>query len=147
RKIDEMESDYWLQMVNVNLNGMYYITAALAALMKPQPGTQHIINIGSILGTVARSEGGAYCTTKFGVSGISGSFFKGLRFGHIKVNCNNPGSIDTDFFKSSGIDTHHNMLQPADLANTVIHVLQTPDNLLINELTVRPLHPKPPINK
>lgn len=143
-KIDEMESDYWLHMVNVNLNGMYFITAALVALMKPKLGAQHIVNIGSILGTVARSEGAAYCTTKFGVSGFSEALFKELRFDNIKVTCINPGSIDTDFFKSSGIAKHHNMLQPVDLAGTVIHVLQTPDNMLINELTVRPLNPKPP---
>lgn len=144
KKIDEMDSSYWLRMVNVNLNGMYFITSAIVALMKAKIGHQHIINIGSILGRVARSEGAAYCSTKFGVSGFSEALFKELRFDDIKVTCINPGSIDTDFFKSSGVDKHHNMLQPNDVAETVIHVLKTPDNMLINELTVRPLNPKPP---
>lgn len=143
-KIDELSSEDWIRMVNVNLNGLYFITSRVAALMKQKEGSCHILNIGSILGTLGRSEGAAYCTTKFGVSGFSEALFKELRFFDIKVSIINPGSIDTGFFKSSGIDAHANMLQPKDLANTVIHVLETPDNMLINELTVRPLNPKPP---
>ncbi len=143
-KIDEMQPDYWLQMVDVNLNGTYFITAQLAALMKQKQGHQHIVNIGSILGTVARSEGAAYCATKFAISGFSEALFKELRFYQIKVTCVNPGSIATDFFASSGITKHAHMLQPDELADTILYVLKTPDNMLINELTVRPLNPKAP---
>ncbi|MBW7845657.1 MAG: hypothetical protein H3C45_08475 [Bacteroidia bacterium] len=46
--------------------------------------------------------------------------------------------------QSSGIAAHANMLQPTDLANTIIHILETPDNMLIQELTIRPLNPKHP---
>lgn len=143
-KIDEMQTDYWLRMVDVNLNGTYLITAKLAALMKQKPGHQHIVNVGSILGTVARSEGAAYCATKFAIRGFSEALFKELRFFQIKVTCINPGSIATDFFESSGITKHAHMLQPDELADTIMYVLRTPDNMLINELTVRPLNPKAP---
>src|SRR5699024_10328774 len=135
-----------LNMINTNLNGLYFVTAPLVALMKQKKSTSHIINIGSVLGKVGRPEGAAYCTTKFGVNGFSEALFKELRFDAIKVTCLNSGSIDTGFFKSSGVEPHHNMLQPRDLAETVIHLLKTPDNMLINELTVRPLNPKSPKN-
>jgi len=36
------------------------------------------------------------------------------------------------------------MLQPADIADMLIHILETPDNMLINEITMRPLNPKIP---
>src|SRR5690625_1789358 len=70
-KIDETSSKEWLGMVNTNLNGMYFITSPVAALMKKKDSSTHILNIGSVLGSIARSEGAAYCTTKFGVSGFS----------------------------------------------------------------------------
>ncbi len=143
-KIDEMDAEYWLKMINTNLNGLYFITSKVAALMKSTEVSSHIINIGSILGTVGRSEGAAYCATKFGVSGFSEALFKELRFFNIKVTCLNPGSIDTHFFASSGVEAHHNMLQPKDLADTITYVLETPDNMLIDELTIRPLNPKKP---
>lgn len=143
-KIDEIPEEEWLAMINTNLNGMYYLTSAVARLMKQTDYSSHIINIGSILGSTGRAESAAYCTTKFGVQGFSDALFKELRFFNIKVTCFNPGSIDTHFFESSGIDSHQNMLQPNDLAATLVHILQTPDNMLINELTVRPLNPKNP---
>ena len=143
-KIDEMPSEEWLTMINTNLNGMYYITSQVAALMKKKEEGSHIINIGSILGSTGRAESAAYCATKFGIQGFSDALFKELRFFNIKVTCFNPGSIDTHFFESSGIASHTNMLQAKDLADTIIHILQTPDNMLINDITVRPLNPKNP---
>lgn len=143
-KIDEMPSEEWFAMVNTNLNGLYYITSQVASLMKQTTESSHIVNVGSILGSEGRAESSAYCATKFGVQGFSDALFKELRFFNIKVTCFNPGSIDTHFFESSGIESHRNMLQAKDLADTMIHILQTPDNMLINEITIRPLNPKNP---
>lgn len=146
-KIDEMPFEDWLTMVNTNLNGMYFLTAQVVPLLKQKETSTTILNIGSILGTVGRAEGSAYSATKFGVRGFSDSLYKELRDFNIKVSCIHPGSIATDFFQSSGIESHSNMLNPKEVSDTIIHVLETPDNLLISELTIRPLHPKPPNNK
>lgn len=141
-RIDEMKPEIWDIMINTNLTGMYNITAETVNLMRKTTGCSHIINIGSILGAVTRSEGAAYSATKFGVRGFSESLFKELRGDNIKVTCVNPGSIDTHFFEESGIESHTNMLQPKDIAHTIIHILETPDNMLINEITLRPLDPR-----
>jgi NADP-dependent 3-hydroxy acid dehydrogenase YdfG len=143
-KIDEMPAGEWHAMVNTNLNGMYHITAEVVKLMKRKTRSSHIVNIGSILGTTTRAEGAAYSATKYAVNGFSESLFKELRQFNIKVTCLNPGSIDTEFFKSSGIEPHGNMLQPDEVAASVMHVLKTPENMLISEMTIRPLHPKAP---
>ncbi|WP_026452359.1 SDR family oxidoreductase [Aequorivita capsosiphonis] len=143
-KIDEMPSEEWYKMINTNLNGMYCITSEVVKLMKLKKESAHIVNIGSILGITTRAEGAAYSATKYGISGFSEALFKELRGDNIKVTCLNPGSIDTGFFKSSGIASHHNMLQADDIASTLMHILKTPDNMLISEMTVRPLNPKAP---
>lgn len=143
-KIEETSKTIWSNMINTNLNGMYNITAPIAALMKKKETSTHILNIGSILGYIGRPDAAAYCTTKYGVRGFSEALFKELRFFNIKVTCFSPGSIDTGFFESSGIKAHQNMLQPKDLSDTIIHVLKTPANMLINEIIVRPLNPKKP---
>ncbi len=145
-KIDETPTETWLNMMNTNLNGLFYITSNIAALMKKKNTSSHIINIGSIIGKVGRTEATAYCTTKFGVQGFSESLYIELRNYNIKVTCFNPGSIETDFLKSSGITAHSNMLHSENLANTLIHILETPDNMLIDEITIRPLNPKPPVH-
>lgn len=143
-KIDEAPATEWLNMVNTNLNGMYFVTSGLVPFMKKNPAHTHIINIGSILGMTGRAEGAAYCATKYAVSGFSDALFKELRHFNIKVTCVNPGSIETGFFHSSGIREHGNMLHPTDLAESIMHILETPDNMLISEITIRPLNPKEP---
>lgn len=143
-KIDEMPSEEWYKMINTNLNGMYSITSEVVKFMKQKNESTHIINIGSILGITTRAEGAAYSATKYGISGFSEALFKELRGDNIKVTCLNPGSIDTRFFKSSGIKSHRNMLQAEDVASTLLHILKTPDNMLISEMTVRPLNSKAP---
>lgn len=143
-KIDEMTSITWLDIMNVNLNGMFYLTAAITKLLKQKNTHSHIVNIGSILGKVGRIDASAYCTSKFGVQGFSEALRMELRAYKVKLTCVNPGSIDTDFLQSSGIQAHCNMLHPDDLAQTIIHILETPDNMLIDDITIRPLDPRTP---
>ena len=143
-KIDEMPTEEWLAMVDVNIKGMYLMTSTLTPYFKQNKSSTHIINIGSILGSTTRAGGTAYCATKYAVSGFSEALFKELRSDNIKVTCVNPGSINTTFFESSNIEAHENMLDPQDLANTIVHILETPDNMLINEITIRPLDARKP---
>lgn len=143
-KFDEMPSEEWHSMINTNLNGMYTITNEVVRMMKKLQISGHIINIGSILGITTRSEGAAYSATKYAINGFSESLFKELRSFGIKVSCVNPGSIESGFFSTSGISAHPNMLQPKELADTIVHILKTPDNMLISEITIRPLDPRAP---
>ena len=138
-KIDELPESLWLQMVNTNLNGMYYLTSNVVPLMKKNHRTSNIINIGSILGTIGREKATAYATTKFGIQGFTDSLFKEVRGDNIKVTCLNPGSIESDFFKDSRIVTNSKMLQPMAIAETVLHILNTPESMLISSITIRPL--------
>ncbi|MEO6882786.1 MAG: SDR family NAD(P)-dependent oxidoreductase [Bacteroidia bacterium] len=142
-KIEELSLAQWHQMINTNLNGTFYVTSSIVPLMKKNTNPCHIINIGSILGKTTNSDSAAYSATKYAMQGFSESLFKELRAYTIKVTCMNPGSIDTHFFEDSGIKPHHNMLQPDDIAALAIHILETPDNLLVDEITLRPLNPKP----
>src|SRR5665213_3953747 len=143
-KIDELSLERWHKMINTNLNGAFYITSPTVPLMKKNTNAAHIINIGSILGKTTRTESAAYSATKYGMQGFSEALFKELRSYKIKVTCVNPGSIDTLFFEDSGIQPHSNMLQPADIADLIIHLIETPDNFLVDEITLRPLIPNPP---
>lgn len=143
-KIEELPLEQWKRMMDTNLNGMYFLTREAVPLMKANADSSHIINVGSILGKTSGMTKSAYSTTKFGVQGFSEALFKELRFSNIKVTCFNPGSIDTHFFKESGIEPHTNMLQPNDLAEMIVHILQTPDNFLVNDITIRPVDPRTP---
>ena len=143
--VEDITTDDWDTMVNTNLNGVFYLTREIVPLMKENQEYCHIINISSVAGLLGNPQISGYNATKFGLRGFSEALFKELRYDKIKVSSMFPGSIATNFFEvAAGADTHDNMMQPDDVANTLIHLLETPDNFLINEVTLRPLNPKNP---
>lgn len=143
--VDNLILEEWHQMIDTNLSGIFYMTRQIVPHMKENDQVCHIINIASIAGKIGNPQISGYNATKFGVRGFSESLFKELRYDGIKVTCLYPGSISTSFFDhAEGMDTHKNMMQPKDVAKVLIDTLETPDNFLINEITMRPLNPKPP---
>ena len=100
----------------------------------------HIVNIASVAGLLGLPEGTAYCGTKFAVRGISEAMFKELREFNIKVSCVYPGSTQTDFFTHyPTVKTGEWMMQPKDIAHTIIHTLEMPDNFVILNIEARPM--------
>lgn len=143
--VDKLSLEDWEAMISTNLSGTFYVTRKVVPLMKRNEDTCHIINIASIASKVSNPQLSGYNASKFGMRGFSDALFKELRYDKIKVTCFNPGSIATNFFsESSKPDTHSNMMQPEEVAQVLINILETTDNFLINDITMRPLNPKPP---
>jgi len=72
--IEELPVDTWLDVVNVNLNGMFFCAQAAIALMKQQsPQGGRIINNGSISAHAPRPFSIAYTATKHAVTGLTKS--------------------------------------------------------------------------
>ncbi|MBI1223436.1 MAG: SDR family NAD(P)-dependent oxidoreductase [Bacteroidetes bacterium] len=141
-KLEEIPLHEFDEMMQVNVNGVFYATRLAVPVMKKyQYG--HIITISSIAGLEAYPEVGAYCATKFAVKGMMESLYKEVRYDQIKVTTLYPGSVKTDFFRNSpGIKAHDFMLMPEDVATAMIQVLETPDNYHVVNYEVRPLRPK-----
>ncbi|MEX1211483.1 MAG: SDR family oxidoreductase [Balneolaceae bacterium] len=143
--VDKQTDEEWDQMIDTNLTATFTLTRELVPHMKSNPAVCHILNIASVAGLIGNPELSGYNASKFAVRGFSEALFKELRYDGIKVSCMYPGSIDTEFFDKSGMtDRHPNMMHPDDVARTALHLITTPDNLLINEVALRPLNPKRP---
>lgn len=142
--VDELSLADWEAMIQTNLSGIFYMTRQLVPLMKQYEPVCHIVNIASIAGKIGNPQLSGYNASKFGVRGFSEALFKELRYDGIKVTCFYPGSIATNFFSDKNMETHSNMMQPDEVAQVLINVLETPDNFLINDITMRPLNPKSP---
>lgn len=143
--VDELSVEDWQTMVDTNLSGTFYITRKVVPWMKQNDATCHIINISSIAGKIGNPQISGYNATKFAITGFSEALFKELRYDGIKVTCLHPGSIATGFFeRTGGNEAHPNMMMPPDVAKVLIDVIETPDNFLISDVTMRPLNPKPP---
>lgn len=145
--VDELSLEEWHTMINTNLSGVFYLTRLIVPFFKIKDTASHIINIASIAGMVGNPELSGYNASKFGLRGFSEALMKELRYDGIKVTCMFPGSVATHFFeqtRSESYGAHPNMMDPDDVAKLLIHILETPDNFLIDEVVMRPLNPKPP---
>ncbi len=141
-KIDELENEQLEAMLDTNIKGVFNVTKTVVPLLKSQKfGT--IINISSVVGLMGIPEASAYCATKFAVRGLSESLFKELRPYGIKVCCVYPGSTNTNFFiNQENNAANSDMMSAEDVASSILHLLQSPENLLPSELVLRPMRVK-----
>lgn len=97
---DQTTDADWQSIIGVNLTGTFYVSrAALPILRKAGGGS--IINIGSVLGIVARRERAAYCAAKAGVAGLTRAMALDHAAENIRVNCICPAIIETDMVRRS----------------------------------------------
>ncbi|NLQ16201.1 SDR family oxidoreductase [Marinomonas sp. M1K-6] len=84
----------WLNVINVNLNGVFYCQReAIAAMRKNASGS--IVNMASILGQVAFEGSPAYVSAKHGVVGMSKTAAIEHAEEGIRINSVGPGFIHT----------------------------------------------------
>lgn len=144
--VDELTADAWDQQQATNVRGVFLCAREAVAPMKAQNAADgfggHIVNIASIAGLVGNPNISAYNTSKYAVRGFSQALMKELRDDGIKVTCLYPGSVETNFSNVADSNIAPHPMQPEDVAATVLHVLEGPDNYLISEVVMRPLRPR-----
>jgi NAD(P)-dependent dehydrogenase (short-subunit alcohol dehydrogenase family) len=91
-KLEDTSEEYWDKLVNTNLKGVFLVTKACLPYLSRGSA---IVNVSSVSGIRGSAFQSVYCTTKFGLIGMTKSH--ALEFGPrgIRVNAICPGYIDT----------------------------------------------------
>ncbi|HSJ66218.1 MAG TPA: SDR family NAD(P)-dependent oxidoreductase [Anditalea sp.] len=140
--IEDMTSEEWRSMFDTNVHGIFYVSKRMIKNMKKQD-EGHIVNISSIAGLNGVKNFAGYSGTKHAVRGISHSMYMELREWGIKVTTIYPGSVNTNFFDTiEETQANENMIRAEDVAQTVIHTLETHPNYFVADVECRPLRPK-----
>jgi len=93
----EYPLDAWRQVIDVNLNGLFYCNRAVVPVMlKNDYG--RIVNIASVAGKEGNPTASAYSASKAGVIGLTKSLGKELAKTGIRVNCVTPAAVRTAIF-------------------------------------------------
>jgi NAD(P)-dependent dehydrogenase (short-subunit alcohol dehydrogenase family) len=92
--IADMSVEGWLNVINVNLNSVFYcMKYELPEMLKQGKGS--IVNMSSILGQVAFANSAAYVAAKHGVVGISRNAAVEYAKQGIRINAVGPAFINT----------------------------------------------------
>jgi len=93
----EYPVDAWRQVIEVNVNGLFYCNRAVVPVMlKNDYG--RIVNIASVAGKEGNPNASAYSTSKAAVIGLTKSLGKELAKTGIRVNCVTPAAVRTAIF-------------------------------------------------
>lgn len=91
----EYPEDVWEKVIEVNLNGQFFVTKAVLPLMLKSPNAS-IINISSSVGRRGKALWGAYAVSKFGLEGLTQVLADELKSQNVRVNSVNPGGTRTE---------------------------------------------------
>ena len=90
-------ADDWLQVMQVNLNGLFYCCREVVPLMRAR-NYGRIVNIASVAGKEGNPNASAYSASKAAVIALTKSLGKELADTGVRVNCVTPAAVKTAIF-------------------------------------------------
>jgi 3-oxoacyl-[acyl-carrier protein] reductase len=143
--VESTSDDQWLETVEVNLNGTFFMSRAAIVPMK-RAGRGHIVNIASVLGRRGAPNFSAYCASKAGVMAFTESLSKEVKEHGIQVSLVSPGTADTEFRRghegrpqTRDLTDMDRMLRAADVASAVLWALKSSRHVAAVQVTLEPL--------
>ena len=135
-------------LLRVNVLAVVHCCQLAIKKFNPSTGGQ-IINISSMSGHRVPPSGGFYAATKFAVRAITEALRYELKIqkNKTRVSMISPGFVDTplldNYFKGSEeklseLRERLEMLKPKDVANSLIHILESPNHAEIGDIMMRP---------
>lgn len=150
RPFHEYDKDFWTKVINIDLNGTFYLSQIASNLMIKQGRGGRIVNISSVMGVTPARLQCAFTAAKAGVIMLSRVMALELAPYNINVNCLCPGSILTEktsakFYsnkeKSEALLSHVPMKRPGkpdEIASGILFLASeeasytTGDNMIID---------------
>jgi len=143
RSMQRLDPRIWEMMIGVNLNGAYYITAAVLPAMR-EAKSGHLIYISSISGLTPDVSGAAYQASKRGLLGLAHAIRVEEKENGIRTCVICPGLVDTEILEKRPVKPSAEMLakalQPADVAEAVLSVAKLAPRVVVPELQILPTY-------
>jgi len=143
RSLKRLNTGIWDMMLNVNLNGAYYVTQAVLPEMRERK-SGHLIYIASISGLFPDVSGAAYQAAKRGMLGLSHAVRVEEKENGIRTCVVCPGLVDTEILDKRPVkpppETLAKALQSIDVAEAVLFVAKLPPRAAVPEMQVMPTY-------
>ena len=137
KPIDQISPEVWDTTIGTNLSGMFYCCREAVPLMR-KAGSGYIFNISSTATIVLCPGGSAYNASKAGVSGLTETLVKDVRYDGIRVSEIVIGSVSTD---DRGYERWKLAIE--DVVRVVIDLYKLPPRALVSRVELWAAQPPP----
>ena len=138
----DVSHDDWDQIIQIDVNGVFYCTQAVLPAMRAQKqGT--IINISSWAGVrVSYLTGPGYTAAKHAVTAMTENLNMEECVNNIRATAICPGEVSTPIMDKRPVpmsaEDRARMTQPDEMGETILFCAQLPQRTVINELVIGP---------
>lgn len=142
RSWDVLTVEDFRAVIDINLNGAFYCARAFLPTMRRQGGGNMVFIISDAGILASAKSGGAYAASKFGERGLVQSLNFEEKQNGIRATSLCPGDIDTPILEKRPVppppEARAKMMQPEDVAEAVIFVINLPARAVVEEILMRP---------
>ena len=143
----------WEHMIALNFTGCVHLMrlAAEAQAQRIEAGgadTGDVVALGSVSGHHISPFSGMYGATKWGLWAAAEALRREVGGRRVRVTVVKPGIVASEFQEVAGYDEENfgkavakfgDMLQPGDVARAIRFVVESPPNVHVNDLVIRPV--------
>jgi NADP-dependent 3-hydroxy acid dehydrogenase YdfG len=138
--VEETSVDAFVDTINTNLVGPFLLVRSFLGEMKKRK-TGHVVTIGSIADRTIFTGNAAYSAAKFGLRAIHEVLRAELHGTGVRATLVSPAATDTDIWNTVSVTdpvgkphSMRSMLDPQDVARSVMFALTQPEHVNIDEL-------------
>jgi serine 3-dehydrogenase (NADP+) len=143
RAMTRLNPAIWDSLLQVNLNGAYYITYAVLPRMRDVK-SGHLIYVASISGLLADVSGAAYQASKRGLVALAHAIRMEEKENGIRTSAVCPGLVDTELIDKRPVkpsaETMSKALRPEDVAGLIVAIAKLPPHATVPEIQILPTY-------
>ena len=146
-KIDEMTTEFYYKVMDLNMTSAMYVTRAVVPYLKEavkKGGNPSIVNITSLAEYSGGGPGASiYATSKAALHGFTKAMAKELIPAGVRVNAVAPGTIDTPFYDATPrelVESWRSSIpaqrlgEPVEIANIIEFLLSDKASFMVGEV-------------
>ena len=149
--VEQTSPEDWDRVLAVNLRAPFLLSRAVFPHLR-RAGGGTIVNVSSVAGLRGWADAAAYCSSKFALTGFTQALAAEGKAHGIRACVLYPGAMATSWGvfdpadrRASGTATEQpedEALPPDQVADLIAWIVAAPGGLVLNQITVTPLHEK-----
>lgn len=140
RTMDQLSSDDFMQSLQTNLVGPFYLVKAVLPVMKEKKKGL-IIQIPGVLGKVPMAGAAAYSASKYGLTGMMQSIREEIKRTDIRITQLFLGGVDSAFWDTIDLRVQRDkMIVAEEAARAIWFLCQQPRSGVVSEMVLQPFN-------